>query len=170
MLIIEGHDYDFPVIGYDRKGLSSERVFTPKNVYGTAFNIGENYFMTAGHSLKSAAGDNDTVAIGFIDGQHYCASEAMDYEVIPEYDVGFIKVMAKIDRAKGFQWEHKRIHPYLTLARVAIHMLLTLKPKLSEADLLKGILSQGESSTVFPLNLGYTNCPSNALGGFLGLL
>jgi hypothetical protein len=109
MLIIEGHDYDFPVIGYDRKGSTSKHVFTPKNVYGTAFNIGEDYFMTAGHSLKSSASDNDTVAIGFIDGQHYLASEAMDYEVIPEYDVGFIKVMAKINRAKSLRWEHNRL-------------------------------------------------------------
>jgi hypothetical protein len=122
MRIIEGHDYHFPVIGYDRKGAYSEVVFTPKNVYGTAFNIGEDYFMTAGHSLKSAASENDTIAIGFVDGQDYLASEVLDYEIVPEFDVGFIKVMARIDRAKGLEWEHKRIaslldvgamgHPY----------------------------------------------------------
>src|SRR4051812_1002353 len=109
MRIIEGHDYHFPVVGFDRKGRYSEDIFTPKNVYGTAFNIGENYFMTAGHSLKSAASDNDTIAIGFVDGIDYFASEVLDYEIIPELDVGFIKVMAKIDRAKSLEWEHTRL-------------------------------------------------------------
>ena len=108
-MIIEGYDYDFPVIGYDRKGLSADRVMTPKNVYGTAFNIGEDYFMTAGHSLKNAAHENDTLAIGYVDGQGYFASEVLDYEVIPEFDIGFVRVVAKINRAKSLEWEHNRL-------------------------------------------------------------
>jgi hypothetical protein len=101
-MIVEGHDYDFPVIGYERKTVTSSQVARAKNVYGTAFSIGDNYFLTAGHSIDGAASENDVLAVGFIDGERYIAAEALDYEVIPELDIGIIKTIANVSRAKAF--------------------------------------------------------------------
>lgn len=107
MRIIEGHDYTFPVIGYDRRSMNANRVATPKNVYGTAFSIADNCFLTAGHSIENALSENDVLAVGFIDGENYLAAEALDHEVIAELDIGIIKTIADVSRAKQHQWQQE---------------------------------------------------------------
>jgi len=107
MRIIEGHDYTFPVIGYERRNINANRVATPKNVYGTAFSVGDNCFLTAGHSIENALSENDVLAVGFIDGESYFAAEALDHEVIAELDTGIIKTIAQVSRAKQHQWQHE---------------------------------------------------------------
>jgi hypothetical protein len=105
MRIIEGHDYTFPLIGYNQKTISSDRIATPRNVYGTAFSIGDNCFLTAGHSIESALSENDVLAVGFIDGKSYFAAETLDHEVISEFDPGIIKTIADVSRAKQHPWQ-----------------------------------------------------------------
>src|SRR5438034_3190207 len=113
--IIEGHDYEFPVIGYEKKSLSSERVATPKNIYGTAFSIGDNCYLTAGHSITAAVSQNDVIGIGFIAGEKYLVAEALEYEVVPEMDVGFLRTVGTIGRAKALRWERGRIPALATV-------------------------------------------------------
>src|SRR5689334_429091 len=115
MRIIEGHDYTFPVIGYERRSMNADRVATPKNVYGTAFRIGDDCFLTAGHSIQNAISENDVLAVGFIDGGSYLAAEALDYEVIADFDTGIIKTIAHVECAKQHQWQRE---PLATLIDV----------------------------------------------------
>lgn len=103
--IIEGHDYEFPVIGYDRSSLTQDRVATPKNIYGTAFSVGGNCYITAGHSIANAASENEVIGIGFIDREKYILAEAAQYDVAPQMDVGFLRTIANIERAKAHPWE-----------------------------------------------------------------
>src|SRR5882724_2705064 len=105
MRIIEGHDYTFPVIGYERRTMNANRVVTPKNVYGTAFSIAGDCFVTAGHSIKNALSENDVLAVGFIDGESYLLAEALDHEVVEDLDTGIIKTIAHVARAKQHQWQ-----------------------------------------------------------------
>jgi len=107
--IIEGHDYTFPVIGYERRSMNADRVVTPKNVYGTAFSIADNCFLTAGHSIQNAISENDVLSVGFVDGATYIAAEALDYEVIPDFDTGIIKTIAHVGRAKQYQWQREQL-------------------------------------------------------------
>lgn len=111
----EGHDYQFPLIGYDRASLTADRTATPKNVYGTAFSIGDDCFMTAGHCIASAASESDVIGIAFIVGSKYFLAEVLEYEVVPELDIGFLKTIATIGRAKAFPWEADRIPALATV-------------------------------------------------------
>ena len=104
MRIIEGHDYTFPLIGYERKTVSANRIVSPKQVYGTAFYIGNDYYLTAGHSIENAISECDVLAIGFIEADKYVAAEALEYEIMPATDTGLIKTIAHISRAQTFQW------------------------------------------------------------------
>lgn len=109
MKIIEGHDYEFPVIGYNKEEIMPENIVSPRNIYGTAFSIGNGFFMTAGHSIKAAFSENDTISIGIVSGNDYIAYEADSSEVIDDFDVGFIKTIRTIERAKTNKWVTSRL-------------------------------------------------------------
>ena len=72
-----------------------------KNVYGTAFSIGNGCFATAGHVIQNAS-HNQVVAIGFPDGTDWKTIRATDYEVIESYDVGFIQ--AEVPKVEALSW------------------------------------------------------------------
>ena len=91
-------------------------VATPRNVYGTAFSIGGDCFLTAGHSIRNALSENDVLAVGFIDGTSYLAAEAQDHDVLEDFDIGIIKTIAHVARAKQHQWH---LEPLATLMDVA---------------------------------------------------
>lgn len=113
--IVEGHDYQFPVIGYERRSLSADGVAAPKNIYGTAFSIGNDCFITAGHSITAAASESDVIGIAFIADGRYFLAEALEYEVLPELDVCFLRTTATIGRAKAYPWERDRIPALATV-------------------------------------------------------
>jgi hypothetical protein len=65
--------------------------------------------VTAGHAIKAAASENDVIGIGFIVGNRYLLAEALEHEEIPEMDIGFIRTVASVQRAKAYKWEVRRI-------------------------------------------------------------
>jgi len=105
MGIIDGYDLVFPVWGgeLDKNGL-----FDPKNIYGTAFYINDNKFVTCGHTIANA-GQHAITALSFTDSQtnHVNFKRVLDSETFDDNDSGI--VVTDIERAKPLQWQKQNL-------------------------------------------------------------
>ncbi len=110
-MAINAHEYTFPVIGASAKVIKTEKVFFTKTVYGSAFSIGKDYFLTAGHVLKNA-GESEAVGIGFSDQKMWHFAEVTNSEIISDYDIGIIQ--AKVPVARALRWKYGDELPMLS--------------------------------------------------------
>jgi V8-like Glu-specific endopeptidase len=76
-------------------------ITTPHDIFGTAFPIGPNLFLTAGHVLKAAA-ERAFVGLGVAIGENLRALKTTSYEIIESHDIGLIAI--PWGRSKGFVW------------------------------------------------------------------
>ena len=95
--------YVFPVVGgsnFEKVGDNDWKAIC-HDIYGTAFTIGPNVFMTAGHVLRAAA-ENEFVGLGEVIEGNLHTRKATNFEIIEAYDIGLIQV--PWGRCRGFPW------------------------------------------------------------------
>ncbi|AMC11904.1 hypothetical protein Lupro_11790 [Lutibacter profundi] len=98
------YDYVFPVFGGI---LTKEGHFNPKNIFGTAFYIENNFFITCAHTIKKAE-EQEIVALGFQNEQGQLSfSKIRDSEVFEDNDSGIL--VASIERAKSYPWLSQKL-------------------------------------------------------------
>jgi hypothetical protein len=95
-------DYVFPIVGGEIRKSNGLEPLLIRAAYGTAFYLGRDCFMTAGHVLKSAA-EQPAVGVGFIEGTNWLCNRVEDQEVLEKYDIGIVR--ARLARGYGFQWD-----------------------------------------------------------------
>lgn len=93
-------DYIFPVCSGDSKGM--------KNVCGTAFGIGNNFFITANHVLENAK-ETDKQYLGEMEEKYTVAHEVTLNESFPEIDIAILYVPNL--SCKLYQIDFRDIHP-----------------------------------------------------------
>jgi hypothetical protein len=94
---ISGYEIAFPVAG----GASAEEnpaVVFIAQVYGTAFSVGGDCFLTAAHTIH-AAGENPHLGLGCPEGGLWKFSPITDLEVVDDYDLGIIEAKLPVSRA-----------------------------------------------------------------------
>jgi hypothetical protein len=103
----------FPVTAGDTiKGIS-EDAMKIRQVIGTCFSIGEDYYLTAAHVISSLKGF-DWVGIGFPLDNIWQGSPIINYEMLDDIDVGIVhaevpnKSLLKWSHQKHFMWENVR--------------------------------------------------------------
>lgn len=109
-------DYVFALTGvdvYHDEDVDDSRAW-PRQVYGTTFYLKNNIFMTAGHSIEYALRGEHSV-LGLVYLAHFVAGRAYvckvaDYEIVADYDVGFVKVKDEISQAKALVWDFNKLN------------------------------------------------------------
>jgi hypothetical protein len=108
MSVLETYDYSFPVVGGILQPTDTRDLIEIKQVHGTAFYIGGNTFITAGHVLKGVI-KNPWYGIGyiekgeFIDRIPWKVERIFSYEIIEDWDIAFFRSIAPT--AKALSWE-----------------------------------------------------------------
>jgi hypothetical protein len=105
-------DYVFPIFGGDdngRTGGESAGVMEVKEVYGTAFCIAENLFLTNDHVLRNAIAHSSS-GIGFLEGRILKLSRIQAHEFFPSLDMAIFS--AAVPKAKYMKWRSS-IQPML---------------------------------------------------------
>lgn len=84
------YDFFYPVFG----GIFDKGEFVPKNLYGTATNIGRGFFITAGHTLTNALENPAiTLGMGFPGFRRSIFYENIhDHEIFPALDIGIFQI------------------------------------------------------------------------------
>lgn len=102
-MIYKTAEFQFPVMVGDRCVGDSTR-FVPGDIVGTAFSIGGDFFITAGHVAKTFAG-RDVIAIGNQLGSqgHWETCLILKHEVLADLDLAVLKT-TPFDAAKSFPW------------------------------------------------------------------
>lgn len=97
----------FPVVGGEHID-SDDRAkgIHVKQVYGSAFHIGQHWFLTAGHVIQAAL-SHGFFGLGFPDGTSWKATEASDYEVISHYDIGLVR--APVPSTTDLKWSTREL-------------------------------------------------------------
>ena len=101
--IVSAYEYVFPVIGgslVDQDSVDKGGVI--KQVYGTAFNIAGGFFLTAGHAITNGL-ENSFFGLGYPEKNVWKASQVVEHEVLPDYDLGIIKAI--IPNARAMPWK-----------------------------------------------------------------
>lgn len=111
MSVIDGMDYEFAVVGFDRADEDSNGEYAPRNIYGTAFSIGGDYYITAGHVLETAFAENEIVGIsitdqGSTDNYVYYIDE---HEINDEVDLAVFNTVASASRPRVYGWSTSRL-------------------------------------------------------------
>jgi hypothetical protein len=98
---IKGYEYVFPLVG--GKSVSTKDVVEIKEVYGTAFYLNNGNYLTAGHALRNAL-QCEHVGLAYLDQtERWFFKKATAYEVVDDYDIGFVK--AEVPQAKAMEWD-----------------------------------------------------------------
>lgn len=114
-LIIQSYNYVFPVVGGAIESLKKEHIFSVNDVFGTAFSIGDNRFLTAGHVIENAV-ERGSLGVAYTRDNNWVAELAADYHIFPDCDVGVIQ--ARVPRAEALTWKTENL-PLLTEVQVA---------------------------------------------------
>ncbi len=98
------YDYVFPVFG---GVLTKEGHFDPKNIFGTAFYIENNFFITCAHTIHNAK-EHEIVALGYQNEKSQLSfSLVQDTEVFEDNDSGIL--VASVKRAKSYPWLSQKL-------------------------------------------------------------
>lgn len=82
---INSYDWVSPVFG---GSLDDKNVFSPREIFGTAFSIGAGNFLTCAHTLSSASSVG-MMAAGFTEsGTSLGFAKIIDHEIFPDLDIG----------------------------------------------------------------------------------
>jgi hypothetical protein len=98
---IDVYEYVFPIVGGNKQKNQKESVFLLKQVFGTAFSIGSDAFITAGHVIKSSR-KNEWCGIGYRENGFWKTSSMKKSEIIDEFDLGI--VISDGIQAKSHSW------------------------------------------------------------------
>lgn len=89
--LLQSSKYVFPIIGGTQ--LINDKFpsgMLIKQVYGTAFHIGEGFFLTSGHVIPDE-NEKTIVGLGFLDDRQWMGKIITNSEIIPEYDLGILE-------------------------------------------------------------------------------
>ena len=92
-------DYVFPVIGYEKNAADH---FDMRQIYGTAFSIGEDLYLTAGHSLTEAS-QHEAAALGRMAGGLIGANQIREREILTDSDLAVCQ--ADVPAEKPLAWQ-----------------------------------------------------------------
>ena len=101
--IVTAFEYVFPVIGgnlVDHDNVDKGGVI--KQVYGTAFHIGKGFFLSAGHAIINGL-QNSFFGLGYPEKGYWKASQVVEHEVLPDYDIGIVRT--SIPNLKAMPWK-----------------------------------------------------------------
>lgn len=140
MSTMNAFEYVFPLIGGNFINDGTNRVLT-KQVYGTAFYIKNNYFITASHVVKGALANNEYIGLGYKDSNSISnlnSAKILDYETIDDYDIGFVK--AEILVAKALSWDFNQLSMLDNVQTVGFPYALDLQNFMIHIRSLKGYI------------------------------
>ena len=97
------YDYVFPVVGGDLRPQASAGVpgYVIRQVYGTAFCLAENFFVTNHHVIKNASA-HPWWGIGFPEDHHWEVVPVERHESWSSLDIGICS--AQVPRARHLKW------------------------------------------------------------------
>lgn len=98
------NEITFPVLGgkEDEKGN-----FVPHEIYGTAFYINNNFFLTCGHTINNAR-SMGVIVLGFLNEDGTLSySKVEDFEIFEKNDTGLI--YANIPNAVAYPWFNQKL-------------------------------------------------------------
>lgn len=96
---INAYNYVFPVVsGTLPEGAPGLLL---SDIYGTAFCLGNGFYMTSAHVLRGAL-DQRTIHLAYTDGSVWEAIQASDHEVLEGYDIAIIA--ARVPTAEAMPW------------------------------------------------------------------
>ncbi|WGD34010.1 hypothetical protein [Olleya sp. YS] len=99
------YDIVFPVFGGNK---TKHGRFNPVNIFGTAFYIKNNYFITCAHTIESAY-EQDVIALGYQNEDKTMSFvEIGQSEIFKENDSGILT--ASIPRAKAYPWFSQKLN------------------------------------------------------------
>ncbi len=100
------YDYVFPVLGGK---LTNDGKFEPFEIYGTAFYIGNDFFVTCAHTINNASEEDRIMAIGYQNEQGaFSFSLVLDSETFEEENDSGI-MLAHIPRAQTYPWLKEKL-------------------------------------------------------------
>lgn len=98
------YDIVFPVFGGSK---TKEGNFEPKNIFGTAFYIDNDFFITCAHTIESAS-EHNVVALGYQNEKGDLSfALVQDSEIFEDNDSGI--VVASIERATTYPWLSQKL-------------------------------------------------------------
>lgn len=155
MAPFEARHYVFPVFGGEPTA-DAGTVANPA-LYGTAFNLGNGLFMTAGHSIKSAlSNEHGAIMVGWYGYTEATFFEITDHEVITDFDIGLVKAedLGKAVGETGLPWDFSKL-PLLEEVRTAgFPHGLDLKEEVLRMRALQGhVVAATQYKTIFPREL-----------------
>ena len=95
-------DIVFPVFG----GRMGENVFKVHEIYGTAFYIGNNFYVTCGHTVENAS-VHEAIAIGYNHGDQLNYAYVTASEVFKKNDSGILQ--AEIPKISPYKWKKDKL-------------------------------------------------------------
>ncbi|MBI5565789.1 MAG: trypsin-like peptidase domain-containing protein [Chloroflexi bacterium] len=98
---MDSYEHIFPVTGGSIDRRTEEESMLIRKVFGTAFSIGEGYFLTAGHVIQAAL-ECEWAGIGFPYEGTWHGSPFIESELLEEYDVGVFR--AEVPSFRSMQW------------------------------------------------------------------
>jgi hypothetical protein len=122
MVKVSAFDYVFPVIGGDRSNTRPGWTML-RNVFGTAFSLGGNTFLTAGHVIKAATA-HESFDICLIEDGAWGARKIIRHEVLEDLDAGFFE--ANVPGAKALRWSDTELSMLDSVAAVGFPYALEI--------------------------------------------
>lgn len=102
--LIQTYDIVFPVFGGE---LDKDGYFVPKSLYGTAFYIKNNFFVTCCHTIDNVR-QHPIVALGFQNENNIVSYKSVvDSETFESNDSGIL--VCEIERAQSYKWLNQKL-------------------------------------------------------------
>jgi hypothetical protein len=98
---MDSYEHIFPVTGGSVDRHAAEETMILRQVFGTAFSIGEGYFLTAGHVIHAAL-ECEWAGIGFPAESTWHGSPFIESELLENYDIGVFT--AETPGFKSMRW------------------------------------------------------------------
>jgi hypothetical protein len=103
---VTAFDYVFPVVG-SAVVQAEPLILDPRAVYGTAFYLADDIFVTAAHVID-AASEHDHCGLGATAGSKWRGHRITELESLPNYDLAFLRV-PHFPTPKAIRWESSEL-------------------------------------------------------------
>ena len=155
MATFEWRDYVFPVFGGEPA--ADGGTLADPILYGTAFNLGNGLFMTAGHSIENALSNKHSMIMvgwyGYIEATFF---EITDYEVITDFDIALFKAkdLGKCISERGLPWDFSELPLLEDVQTAGFPHGLDLEERVLRMRAQKGyVVAATQHKTIFPRGL-----------------
>lgn len=143
--------YVFPIIGGKNRTKQNDfKLIEPDVVYGSAFYLKNNVFITAGHVLKGISNNNQIMGIGYCVDEIYSFYEINEFEIIEDYDLGIFKVESPID--KYIKWYNEELYMLDDIFCHGYPYALDLEKSLLHIRSFKGYIVSRQTSNHLKVN------------------